>query len=219
LPPGAEAHVANDLYLIGRRRRRRCGNCMDLALQQVYVILDHVVPALSRRLQYCNPNHSYHPAGKRQGMEETARAAVLLFRPLARLARAYILGDVDVLPDPEGEATNQQPRLGPPEVPPDRLIVALALPCRVAPEPASPRPLGLTTGLLCPAPADTAGHTAPETRRRAGPARRRGQRCRACRRVCLALPPPLTMGPEKAGPAASTAAEGEPRPRRENGSC
>ncbi len=59
-------------------------------------------------------------------MEEAAWAAVLRFHPLARLARADILGDVEVLPDPQGEATNQRPRLGPPEVPPDRPIVALA---------------------------------------------------------------------------------------------
>ena len=51
---------------------------------------------------------------------------MLRFHPLASLARADILGDVEVLPDPEGKATNQRSRLGPPEVPPDRPIVALA---------------------------------------------------------------------------------------------
>jgi hypothetical protein len=45
---------------------------------------------------------------------------------LARVARADVLSDVEVLADPEGEATNQRPRLGPPEVPPDRPIMALA---------------------------------------------------------------------------------------------
>jgi hypothetical protein len=40
-------------------------------------------------------------------MEETTRAAVLRLRPLARLARAHVLGHVKVLPDPEGKATNQ----------------------------------------------------------------------------------------------------------------
>ncbi len=59
-------------------------------------------------------------------MEEAARAAVLRFYPQVHLARADILGDVAVLPEPKGEATNQQLRLGPPEVPPDRPIVALA---------------------------------------------------------------------------------------------
>jgi hypothetical protein len=40
-------------------------------------------------------------------MEETTRAAVLRLRPLARLARAHVLGHVKVLPYPEGKATNQ----------------------------------------------------------------------------------------------------------------
>ncbi len=48
-------------------------------------------------------------------MEETARAAVLRLRPLARLASAHVLGDIKVLTDPEGKATNQRPRLGPPD--------------------------------------------------------------------------------------------------------
>ena len=59
-------------------------------------------------------------------MEEAARAAVLRLGPLARLARAHVLGDIDVLTHPDGEAANQRPRLGPPEVPPERPVVALA---------------------------------------------------------------------------------------------
>ena len=59
-------------------------------------------------------------------MEETARAAVLRLRPLARLARAHVLCDIKVLTYPEGKAMNQRACLGPPEVPPNRPIVALA---------------------------------------------------------------------------------------------
>ena len=59
-------------------------------------------------------------------MEETARAAVLRLRPLARLARAHVLCDIKVLTYPEGKATNQRPRLGPPEVSTEWAVVALA---------------------------------------------------------------------------------------------
>ena len=59
-------------------------------------------------------------------MEETARAAMLRLRPLARLTRAHVLGDIKVLTNPEGKATNQRPRLGPPEVPAEWAVVALA---------------------------------------------------------------------------------------------
>ena len=45
---------------------------------------------------------------------------------LARLARAHVLGDIDVLTHPESEAAHQRPRLGPPEVSPERAVVALA---------------------------------------------------------------------------------------------
>ena len=59
-------------------------------------------------------------------MKEAARAAVLRLGSLARLACAHVLGHVAILPHPEGEATHQRPRLGPPEVPAKRPIVALA---------------------------------------------------------------------------------------------
>jgi hypothetical protein len=62
-------------------------------------------------------------------MDEAARAAMLRLGPLARLARAYVLGHVNVLPHPEGEAANERPRLGPAasaEVPAERPVVALA---------------------------------------------------------------------------------------------
>ena len=42
------------------------------------------------------------------------------------LVRWQVLGDVDVLTHPEDEASNQGPRLGSPEVPPERTVVALA---------------------------------------------------------------------------------------------
>ena len=54
------------------------------------------------------------------------RAAMLSFGALARLARAHVLGDVDVLAHPEREASHQRPRLGPPEVSPEGPVVALA---------------------------------------------------------------------------------------------
>jgi hypothetical protein len=59
-------------------------------------------------------------------MKETARAAMIRLHPLARLARANILSDVDVLPNPKGQAANQRPRLGAPKVPSKRTVVALA---------------------------------------------------------------------------------------------
>ena len=59
-------------------------------------------------------------------MEEVTLSAMLRLGPLARLARAHVLGDVHVLPHPEGEAANERPRLGPSEVPPEWSVVALA---------------------------------------------------------------------------------------------
>ncbi len=59
-------------------------------------------------------------------MEEPTRAAVLGFGALARLARSHVLGDIDVLTHPKGEATHQRPSLGAPEVSPERAVVALA---------------------------------------------------------------------------------------------
>jgi hypothetical protein len=59
-------------------------------------------------------------------MDEATRSAMLRLGPLASLARPHVLGDVDVLPHPEGEAANQRPRLGPSEVPPEWPVVALA---------------------------------------------------------------------------------------------
>ena len=59
-------------------------------------------------------------------MKEATRSAMLHLGPLARLARAHVLGDVHVLPHPEGEAANEQPHFGPSEVPPEWSVVALA---------------------------------------------------------------------------------------------
>jgi hypothetical protein len=118
--------------------------------------------------------------------KETAWAAVLRFHPLASLARADILGDVEVLPDPEGTATNQRSRLGPPEVPPDRPIVALAQ--HLSPQ-APAR--GDAQPVRC-ALAPPIQQAAPHQERAAwrGPARRQGRRRRAGRRVCRVSPPP-----------------------------
>ena len=59
-------------------------------------------------------------------MDEPAGAAMLRLSALARLARAYVLGDVDVLAHPEGKASYQRARLGAPEVTAKRAVVALA---------------------------------------------------------------------------------------------
>jgi hypothetical protein len=70
--------------------------------------LDHVKAPLGRR-QPGNPVHPNHPTPTRregQRMEEAARAAVFRLGPLAGLARAYVLGNVNVLSHPEGEAAN-----------------------------------------------------------------------------------------------------------------
>ena len=94
---------------------------MHLARQQIEVVLNHVEPALRRR-QPSDPVHPNHPAaprGERQGVEEATRSAMLRLGPLARLAHAQVLGNVLVLPHPEGEAANERPRLGPSEVPPE----------------------------------------------------------------------------------------------------
>ncbi len=40
-------------------------------------------------------------------MEQATRTAVLRLHPLALLARARVLGHVDVLPHPEGKAANK----------------------------------------------------------------------------------------------------------------
>ena len=58
-------------------------------------------------------------------MQETAGAAVVRFRTLARLAGAHVLGDVDILSHPEGKAAHQRPRLRPPKVTTQRAIMTL----------------------------------------------------------------------------------------------
>jgi len=58
---------------------------------------------------------------------------VLRLGALARLARSHVLGDINVLAHPKGEAAHQRPRLGPPEVSPERAIVALAKNLRAQP--------------------------------------------------------------------------------------
>ena len=92
------------------------------------MVLNHVETSRRRR-QPGDPVHPDHPAPPRwqgQGVEEPTRAAVFRLGALARLARAHVLGDIDVLTHPESEAAYQRPRLGPPEVSPERAVVALA---------------------------------------------------------------------------------------------
>ncbi len=105
---GAVSHVANDLRGLGRHCRRPGGNGMNFTRQEVNMGLYHVKVPLGRR-QPGNPVHPNHPTPMRregQRMEEAARAAVFRLGPLASLARAYVLGNVNVLSHPEGEAAN-----------------------------------------------------------------------------------------------------------------
>ena len=51
----------------------------------------------------------------------------------SRERRTHVLGDGDVLANPQGEAPHQRPRLGLPEMSPERLVVALAEHLRVQP--------------------------------------------------------------------------------------
>ena len=51
----------------------------------------------------------------------------------SRERRAHVLGNVDVLANPQGGAPHQRPRLGLPEKSPERLVVALAEHLRVQP--------------------------------------------------------------------------------------
>ena len=57
-------------------------------------------------------------------MNKPPRPTVVGLRALTRLARADILGDVDILACPEGKTPYQRPRLGPPEVPSEGAVVA-----------------------------------------------------------------------------------------------
>ena len=59
-------------------------------------------------------------------MKETLRATMLHLGALASLARANVLGDVDILTHPEREAAHQRPSLGPTKVTSQRPIMALA---------------------------------------------------------------------------------------------
>ena len=99
------------------------------------MVLDHVEAGGRRRQpgDPVHPNRTTAQRRRRQGMEEPAQAAVLRHGVLARLARSHVLSDVDVLAHPEGEAPHQRTRLGSPEVPPERAVVALAEDLRAAP--------------------------------------------------------------------------------------
>jgi len=134
---GAEAHVPNDVRRVPGRCTCARGDSVHLARQQVDVVLNHVEPSHCRR-QASNPVNPNHPAPPRwqwQGVKETAWAAMLRLHPLARLARAYVLGDIEILPHPKGQAAHQRPRLGAPKVPPEWPIVTLAEHLRSQPTP------------------------------------------------------------------------------------
>jgi hypothetical protein len=92
------------------------------------MVLDHVKSASRRRKASdpIDPNHATTSRREWQRVKKPARAAVLRLDPLARLARANVLGDVDLLSHPESEATDQRPRLGSPEMPAEWAVVALA---------------------------------------------------------------------------------------------
>ena len=108
---------------------------MNLAGEAADAVPNHVETS-RRRWQPCDPIHPDHPAAppwQRQGVQQSARAAVLSLGALARLARPHVLGDVDVLAHPEGDATHQRPRLGPSEASPERAVVALAERSRAQP--------------------------------------------------------------------------------------
>ncbi len=135
------------------------------------------------------------PPLERQGVEQTARAAVLRFHPLARLACAQVLGDVDVLPHPEGPAEKlatpaSAQRLGPP--------VKMARPSRstrAAPAPVAPHLRGCTVGTPRPVPDDKkqALNVPPGGARDVSSAP-----CRSTGLPSVAATVPRTMDPNKA---------------------
>jgi hypothetical protein len=92
-------------------------------------------------------------------MEQTTRTAVLCLRLLACLARTHVLGDIDVLPHPEGKAANKRLRLGPTEMPPKLPVVALAEHLYLQPV----HLLGCTACRQRPGPGGTAGSTHQES--------------------------------------------------------
>ena len=59
-------------------------------------------------------------------MEKPPWAAMLRLDTLAPLARPHVLGNLDVLAHPKGEAPYQRSCFGAPEVSPERAVVALA---------------------------------------------------------------------------------------------
>jgi hypothetical protein len=88
------------------------------------MILDHVEPARSRR-QPGDPVHPNHREGSGNGWRRPRGPPCSAFVRW-HTARAHVLRDLKVLTDPEGKATNQRPRLGPPEVSAEWAVVALA---------------------------------------------------------------------------------------------
>ncbi len=175
---------------------------MHLAGEQVGAVLDRAEPARRRR-QPGDPVHPEHPAPprwQRQGVEEPARAAVLGFGALARLARSHVLGDIDVLAHPKGEAKNQRPGPGSPQVPPERAVVTLAEHLRAQP------PAGGLAWSTSPCPRRC---SRPQRTRNVPPFGARAGATTGTRSRSTSWPSaaaaPRTMGPKSASTARSTA--------------
>jgi hypothetical protein len=129
-------------------------------------------------------------------MEEATWSAVLRLCPLARLARARVLRHVDILPNPEGQASHQRPRLGPAKVPSERLVMALPEYLRV--QPAARGDAQPVHGALAPTVQQAASH-------HEGGAREAPRMAVPC--LSTGLPSvaaaPRKMGPKKASTASS----------------
>ncbi len=81
------------------------------------MVVNHVETSRCRR-QPGDPVHPDPPRSpprwQRQGLEQPTRAAVLCLGALARLARAHMVCDIDVLTYPKSKAAHQRPRRCPP---------------------------------------------------------------------------------------------------------
>jgi hypothetical protein len=183
---GRGAHVANDRRRVCRRRCCPRGDGVHLAGYQVHVVLNHVKPRRRRRQpgDPVYPDHPAPPGSKLQGVEKPPWAAMLRLGTLARLARPHVLGDLDVLAHPKGEAPYQRSCFGAPEVSPKRAVVALAEHLR--PQPATGGDAESVGLALPPAVQQAAAHQErPDLRSVGGggegcaaPVHERAKRCR-----------------------------------------
>ena len=73
------------------------------------MVLNHVEAGRCRRQagDPVHPNHSPALRREREGMEQAPRAAMVSLHSLAGLAGVNILGDIDILSNPESEAAHQ----------------------------------------------------------------------------------------------------------------